>query len=164
MRSIEGAVVHCSATRGDLALDWRNIDQMHRDRGFSFTWQGQTGHIGYHYVILLDGSVQAGRPLEIPGAHVQGHNQHTIGICLIGGLDAKGKPKNTYTEAQMRSLEHLLVQLLDRFPGMWIKGHRDLSPDKNRNGKIEPNEWLKQCPCFDVQPWAQERGLVPRLS
>ena len=31
-----------------------------------------------------------------------------------------------------------------------ILGHRDLSPDLNGNGLIEPNEYLKQCPCFDV--------------
>ena len=29
-------------------------------------------------------------------------------------------------------------------------GHRDLSPDLNGNGEIEPEEWIKQCPCFDV--------------
>ncbi|MBB4042257.1 hypothetical protein GGR06_000016 [Bacteroides reticulotermitis] len=30
-------------------------------------------------------------------------------------------------------------------------GHRDLSPDLNRNGEVEPEEWIKACPCFDVQ-------------
>ncbi len=28
--------------------------------------------------------------------------------------------------------------------------HRDLSPDLDGNGRIEPDEWMKQCPCFDV--------------
>ena len=31
-----------------------------------------------------------------------------------------------------------------------IFGHRDLSPDTDGNGHITPNEWLKQCPCFDA--------------
>ena len=31
-----------------------------------------------------------------------------------------------------------------------ILGHRDLSADLDGNGKIEPSEWVKFCPCFDV--------------
>ncbi len=27
---------------------------------------------------------------------------------------------------------------------------RGFSPDRNGNGEIEPEEWIKQCPCFDV--------------
>jgi hypothetical protein len=30
------------------------------------------------------------------------------------------------------------------------KGHRDWSPDLDHDGKVEPHEWLKMCPCFDV--------------
>ena len=36
------------------------------------------------------------------------------------------------------------------YPGCKVCGHRDLSPDLNGNGEIEPEEWVKQCPCFDV--------------
>ena len=38
-------------------------------------------------------------------------------------------------------------------------GHRDLSPDLNGNGEIEPEEWVKACPCFD----AEEEGLTRNL-
>ena len=38
----------------------------------------------------------------------------------------------------------------EKFPGCRVCGHRDLSPDLNGNGEIEPEEWIKQCPCFDV--------------
>ena len=31
------------------------------------------------------------------------------------------------------------------------QGHRDLSPDLNGNGEIEPEEWIKACPCFEVK-------------
>ena len=29
-------------------------------------------------------------------------------------------------------------------------GRPALSPDLNHNGEIEPEEWVKQCPCFDA--------------
>ncbi|MEG1573307.1 MAG: N-acetylmuramoyl-L-alanine amidase, partial [Bacteroidales bacterium] len=38
-----------------------------------------------------------------------------------------------------------------RYPLAHIQGHRDFSPDLNENGKIEPNEFVKECPCFDAQ-------------
>ena len=31
------------------------------------------------------------------------------------------------------------------------KIHRDLSPDLNGNGEIEPEEWIKACPCFNAE-------------
>ena len=30
-------------------------------------------------------------------------------------------------------------------------GHRDLSPDVNGNGEVEPMEWTKACPCFEAK-------------
>jgi N-acetylmuramoyl-L-alanine amidase len=32
-----------------------------------------------------------------------------------------------------------------------VKGHRDWSPDLDGDGEIEQNEWLKDCPCFNVR-------------
>ena len=49
-------------------------------------------------------------------------------------------------------LTRLLVhQLEQRFPGCRVCGHRDLSPDLNGDGEIEPEEWIKACPCFEVK-------------
>ena len=52
--------------------------------------------------------------------------------------------------AQRRELRSLLVRLHQRFPAAIILSHRDLSPDLNGNGSIDPDKWLKQCPCFDA--------------
>ena len=41
-----------------------------------------------------------------------------------------------------------------------ILGHRDFSPDRNGNGHVEPFEWLKECPGFDVEAWLKA-GMVP---
>jgi hypothetical protein len=33
-----------------------------------------------------------------------------------------------------------------------VLGHRDLSPDKDKDGQVEPHEWVKMCPCFNAAP------------
>lgn len=146
-RRIDGIVIHCSANKAGSRITAEDIDKMHRRRG----WNG----IGYHFVVTSDGTIQTGRPLESPGAHVSGYNNHTIGICYVGGLDENGKPADTRTSEQKESLLWLIKAIKDHIPGggrMTVKGHRDYSPDQNRNGVIERFEFIKQCPCFDAIP------------
>ena len=143
MRQINHLVIHCSATREDCTLTPEALEAEHRRRGFRTT--------GYHYYIRRDGTTVRTRPLELVGAHVQGYNKHSIGICYEGGLDARGCPKDTRSPEQRAALRLLVAHLLRRFKGnVRVCGHRDLSPDLNGNGTVEPNEWLKACPCFDV--------------
>ena len=143
MSSINLIVVHCSATRANRALTTEELETIHRCRGFR--------GIGYHYYIRRDGSVVNTRPLELVGAHAKGHNAHSIGLCYEGGLDCNGKPADTRTPEQRSALRLLVYQLLKRFRNSYVCGHRDLSPDLNRNGEIEPEEWIKECPCFEVK-------------
>jgi N-acetyl-anhydromuramyl-L-alanine amidase AmpD len=88
--------------------------------------------------------------LELPGAHCRGHNKYSIGICYEGGLDARGNPKDTRTPEQHSALHLLVYQLLQQFRNARVCGHRDLSPDLDGDGTVEPWEWVKQCPCFEV--------------
>jgi hypothetical protein len=126
---------------------------MHKARGFS--------DIGYHYLIGLKGEVWEGRkPENSVGAHVQGYNSNTMGISYVGGLaSANGAPKDTRTPEQLQAMAGLLRKLSAKYPKAVILGHRDLSEDKNRDGKITPNEWMKSCPCFDAASWANSIGL-----
>jgi len=142
MRTITHIVVHCSATREGHALTPEALEAEHRRRGFRTT--------GYHYYIRRDGSVLSTRPLEQPGAHVRGYNRHSVGICYEGGLDAEGRAKDTRTPEQRSALRLLVCHLLKQFRNARVCGHRDLSPDLDGNGTVEPAEWAKQCPCFDV--------------
>ena len=144
MRKIDAIVIHCSATRVSLPVTVRDIDSWHRARGFK--------KIGYHYVIYMDGSVNPGRPVEEVGAHAEGHNATSVGICYVGGLDDRGRPADTRTPEQKIAIRTLVNELKGRYPqARTVVGHRDLSPDKNGNGVIEKWEWLKECPCFDVK-------------
>lgn len=111
MRPIRRIVLHCSATpdydRGSSAFDLigaADIDVWHRYRGF----KSPSGiHIGYHKVVRRTGVIEPGRPFEEIGAHVQGENTDSIGICYVGTQ----RP----TDAQVESLLLIAKDLHDRF-------------------------------------------------
>ena len=94
-----------------------------------------------------DGQIEAGRPEYVVGAHCQNHNAHSIGVCYEGGLDIRGQPADTRTEAQKAAMRRLLEDLHRRYPKALIVGHHDLNPQKD-------------CPCIpdvareyaDMQP------------
>ena len=133
MRQITEIIIHCSASV--YGADWSaaDIDKLHRQRGFKC--------IGYHYVIRLNGEIERGRNIEAVGAHCLGHNQHSIGICYIGGLDKLGRPSDTRTPEQKRALTALLYILHSAYPKATIHGHREFA--------------AKACPCFDASIYNQ---------
>jgi N-acetylmuramoyl-L-alanine amidase len=144
-------VVHCSATGPKSDIGKREITQWHLKRGFVT--------IGYHYVIRRDGTIEQGRRETEIGAHVSGHNSNSIGVCMVGGVDAQGKPSDNFTESQYDTLRVLLGQIKARYESAKIVGHRDLSKDLNGDGKITPNEYMKACPSFDVASWLAKNRL-----
>ena len=126
-RLINLIVLHCSATRCDRNYSLEDCRRDHLARGFA--------NIGYHFYITRDGMVHAGRPLHQEGAHAQGYNKYSIGICYEGGLTPSGTPADTRTEAQRRTLDALLLRLKEDYPHARIVKHRELNP-------------RKECPCF----------------
>ena len=89
MRTITHIIVHCSANKAGSALRMADIDRIHRTQN---GWNG----CGYHYVIPTDGTIECGRPEQLPGAHCRGHNRHSIGVCYIGGLSPDGHTPADY--------------------------------------------------------------------
>ena len=141
-RSVTLIVVHCTATRVDADFTQKDLLRCHKARGMRM--------VGYHFYIRKDGFIWSTRPLEMEGAHCRGYNQESVGIASEGGLDTNGLPADTRTHEQKHSLRVLIRTLKKMFPIQRVCGHRDLSPDRNGNRVVEPSEWLKQCPCFDV--------------
>lgn len=139
MRKITHIVVHCSATKAGLDIGAATIKRWHLDKGWS--------DIGYHFVIRRNGQLEKGRALETPGAHVEGHNANTIGICLVGGLDDAGQPEMNYTADQMARLFQTVAELKRQFPRAVVLGHRDFPAVR------------KACPCFNTIDWAKSHGL-----
>lgn len=143
MNDIEYIVWHCSATKRGKRLTFEDCRDMHAAKGWN--------DIGYHVYVEIDGSVKFGRSFKTPGAHARGFNHESIGICYEGGLDEKGKPLDTRTPQQKQAMLTLRMLMGFMFPKAEHVGHRDLSPDLNGDGIIQENEWMKQCPCFDVK-------------
>lgn len=143
MRPINEIVIHCSATRANQDYTPEQLTRDHIARGFNSA--------GYHFYIRKSGNVHHFRPIEEIGAHVKGHNADSIGICYEGGMSNDGKALDTRTEQQKKALTDLLTELKQKFPKAVILGHRDLSPDLDHDGTVEPNEWVKWCPSFDAK-------------
>lgn len=141
--------IHCSATPDGSNLTFEQCKDMHtRDKN-----RGGNGwrDIGYNLYIERDGSIHQGRPFGASLAHAKGYNIGYLAICYEGGLDKNLKPKDTRTEAQKQSIMVSMLFIRKIYIVTSVDGHRDLSPDKNHDGIITPDEWLKSCPCFDVK-------------
>jgi len=143
MRTINRIIIHCSATKSSVDYSPTQLIADHKARGFRTC--------GYHYYIQKNGDVNKMRPIEQIGAHALGYNAYSIGICYEGGLDKNGKPSDTRTLEQKVTLNLLVKQLCSEFPIKYISGHRDLSPDIDGDGIVEAEEWIKECPCYDVK-------------
>lgn len=141
-RAINLIVVHCTASKCTGNLTPEALENGHIQQGFA--------ECGYHFYITKDGVIHHMRELSKMGAHARGYNSNSIGLAYEGGLDASGSPEDTRTVQQKESLEILIRFLLHSYPNAKVCGHRDLSPDRNHNGIIEPCEYIKQCPCFDA--------------
>ncbi len=141
MRRIERIFVHCTAgsqrqTANDLRAEFRR-------KG----WKNP----GYHYVVLADGTVRQLLGEESVSNGVKGYNATAVNVAYMGGIDASGKAVDNRTEAQKPALVTLLKELKGRYPKAVIMGHRDISPDRNHNGIVDPWERIKECPCFDAK-------------
>ena len=136
---VDFIVIHCSATRATADIGAADIDKWHRQQG----WLS----IGYHYVIRRDGTVEKGRPADAVGSHAKGVNARSLGICMAGGVDTKGKAEDNFTPEQKDAVLALVKQLKAKHPAAKVIGHRDVPGTR------------KDCPSWDVMAWAAEHGL-----
>jgi N-acetylmuramoyl-L-alanine amidase len=148
MRAINLIVVHCAATKPSMDIGAAEIRAWHTDPKRP---GGAWADIGYHYVIRRNGRLEHGRPVEIAGAHAAGYNARSVGICLVGGLDAQGKPADEFEPIQKETMRNVIEWLRERYPKTRIVGHRDL-PDVK-----------KACPSFDVARWCRSVGINPEM-
>lgn len=131
MRRITQIILHCSATHPGIDIGVTEIRQWHQAKG----WRD----CGYHFVIRRSGLVENGRPISEVGAHCEGQNANSIGICIVGGVNRANAPDCNFTSKQWAELEALVSELIDDFPEAQVTGHRAYS--------------TKACPSFDAVSW-----------
>ncbi len=164
MRNIRRIVIHCTSGWGNQSTD-----------SIKAYWINELGwkQVGYHKLIGLDGTIENLAPLSAVTNGVAGFNSDSVHICFKGGLldiqvDKKGKQKHIYgdtrTEQQKAAIAYAISDVFFQLRELGVKdidditvvGHRDLSPDTNKSGFIEPPEYIKVCPTFNA---IEEYGL-----
>jgi len=146
MRQINEIILHCTDTPNGRPNTVEDIDAWHKQKGFLRSsayrknFNPDLSSIGYHYVVYIDGTVHTGRSEQEMGAHAQGHNAKSIGICLLGN--------DKFTQPQWYSLACLLEQVQEKYPNAKILGH------------YQTDAHGKTCPNFDVPSYV-ENGFEP---
>ncbi len=186
-RKIELIVIHCSDSPNGRTLftgklgdsnfvtPVQEIDRWHAARGFKrqTQWRDKQNpeltSIGYHFVIYTRGVVATGRHVDEIGAHAQGYNAASLGICMVGcdkftraqwdalrdwlcGLakyieqhGSTGSPRTVTPRFKDPSPSEALAIFAQL--GVRVVGHRELNPDKT-------------CPNFNVADWLAH-GMQP---
>lgn len=144
-------IIHCTATREGREVTSDEIRHWHTDP----ITKGGRGwkQVGYTDVFHLDGSVERmvrnNEDMTVDAFEItngaKGYNSVARHIVYAGGVDIKGKPKDTRTEAQCKALANYVRDFHRRFPQVRIIGHNEVAP--------------KACPSFDVQQWLGELGI-----
>ena len=129
--TIERLVVHHSAS--PLTTTFEDIVKWHTDpKPNGNGWSA----IGYHWLVLADGSLRVGRPIDIRGAHAP-PNKGRLGICLVGNNVEAGQG---WTIEQIATLRRHVEAVRFLIPDVVVSGHRDIM----RPGYTE-------CPGLDVR-------------
>lgn len=166
---INNIVIHCTAGFG-------NVESIQNFWKNNLKWKSK----GYHFIIDTDGTIyylfsnsekngyttdKNKLNIELVTNGVMSNNTSTIHITYIGGVENSGtdkkpiwKGKDTRTDAQKQSIQKCIqisIQWLkdngkDVTKNIGIVGHRDFSPDKDKNGIIASWERIKECPSFDA--------------
>lgn len=119
------------------------VHSWHLQRG----WAG----IGYHYYVRKDGRIYRGRAETAIGAHLQGHNNNSIGICAEGDFGVEQMP-----DVQKQALINLVADIKKRYPKIQVKKHNDYAAtacpgknypfDKIKVGSIAPKGGSTKAP------------------
>lgn len=112
-RKVDKIIVHHTASPQNTTVD--QIRDWHvNGNGWS--------DIGYHYIILADGTLERGRNVNRTGAHCKNKNKGSIGVCVTG--NTSNEPP---TMQQIESLKGTLGMLIEDYllTRQDVYGHRD---------------------------------------
>lgn len=86
----------------------------HEDRGWA--------DVGYHFMIDKDGTIYEGRDLTVRGAHVEGYNTGSAGVCLFGDFRFEAP-----SQAQLTATYALNQWLVFRLQLTHLAGHQQFN-------------------------------------
>ena len=117
-----GIVLHHTAVipgQDTVPQKEKDIDEYHRERGFEILCSGRVYHVAYHYLVMSNGTVKAGRPERCEGAHATGYNSY-LGISVVGDFSSEDNPSGDKgpirpSARQMASLARLCRRLRRRY-------------------------------------------------
>src|SRR5437879_13865621 len=74
----QGIIIHHTGpvSADGYPIEVEFLDQFHHQRGYGSFYWGHVYHVGYHYIIVPDSTVQQGRPEHLQGAHGAGYNAY----------------------------------------------------------------------------------------
>jgi len=158
-------VLHHTATRQ------ATVDSIHRHHQTVNGWLG----FGYHFFVNKAGLVFSGRPMNAQGAHVQGYNHSSIGVCFEGdfenshmtqeqvdaGIELVRYIRGLYPEA--RAVRHADLNKNNRCPGENFR--TDIITKGMQDPKKEVDEYKKALEF--LKKWGEpqiDRDIVIRFS
>ena len=143
-REITEVVVHATDTSEDMEV---NYDVLYAwdvtGRGFS--------DVGYHLIILRDGSLQVCRPISTIGSHtLRGHNPNSIGIAFAGGLVGNRKSRRvirshkSYTVEQFNTFDTFMKAFYTVIPGGQAWGHNNIDQDRRSDPHFDVPQYVRK--------------------
>lgn len=162
-RNITHIFIHCSAGFGDHAAmqrHWRSVG-----------WRNE----GYHRIVYTNGMIIKAVDFSRVTNGVANWNSRSIHICYQGGVNRQNVNQvvDTRTPEQNAGMITCINEALDwcrtfmpasAVAKIKILGHRDISPDKNLNGRVDSWERIKECPSFEVADWLKSVKNQIRLT
>ena len=125
----------------------QDVHSWHRANG----WTG----IGYHFFVRKDGTIYCGRPINVVGAHVQGMNSCSVGICAEGDYHTKKRHATSTKEIYYRVMS---ISKKNYYPNAKIVGHREIG-DSNCPGRYYPLDEIKNMKYTEVLTMEQYNEL-----
>lgn len=151
MAKLKYLVIHCTATAEGREVTAAQLRAAHTNpvskggRGWRVVGYTDMIHLDGRIERLVDNNEDANvDPWEITNG-AKGYNSISRHVVYTGGLDKKGKPKDTRTVAQKEALKRYVLDFHRRFPDVKIIGHNEVA--------------AKDCPCFDVQAWLRDLNI-----
>jgi hypothetical protein len=140
-----GIIIHHSAmlpASRAVPTDVNEIDKFHAGRGFDIECFGHEYHVAYHFLIMPDGQIKAGRPERCQGAHARAYNSY-IGISMVGDFSSKESSQGP-TPQQLKSLMQLTRGLQQRYkiPVQRILRHSDVASTECPGDRFEFKRFL----------------------